>query len=238
MCEHASAKKSCLFLFTVTIGHDLKFKILSPLDTPTLPALSVDIKRGIVDLRRGGLAIRDVATQMKVFVGSVCKTLHTYEGCGKYLNPTKKMGRPQILLDDDDARYLKSLLEPNPTSYPDEIKEKLKSVRNASVSMAMISRFLRSRDFTWKMISRRVLEGDDMVRACREVEMAQYNNPDYFVFIDESHIGQILPNAIMVGHQLDQHWSNDLYYGRYPVCRRHVICDITSVSVSPEISGG
>ena len=194
----------------MTIGHDLKFKILSLLDTPTPPALSVDIKKRIVELRHERLAIRDVATQMKVSVGSVCKTLHAYEGCGKYLDPTKKMGRPQIL-DDDDARYLKSLLGPNPTLYPDEIKEKLESVRNVLVSMAMISRFLRLRDFTWKMISRRVLEGDNMVRACWEVEMAQYNNPDHFVFVDESHIGQILPNAIMVGHQLDQHWSNDIY---------------------------
>jgi len=118
------------------------------------------------------------------------------------------MERPQIL-DDDDAWYLKSLLEPNPTLCPDKIK-KLKSVCNVSVLMAIISCFLQLRDFTWKMISR-VLEGDNMVRACWEVEMAQYNNPGYFVFIDESHIDQILPNAIIVGHQLDQHWSNNLY---------------------------
>jgi len=120
VCEHASAKKSCLFLFTVTISHDLKFKILSPLDTFMPPALSVDIKKRIVELRHRGLDIRDIATQMKVSVGGVCKTFHTYEEC----DPSKKRtGRPQIL-DDDDAWYLKSLLESNPVLYLDQIKKK------------------------------------------------------------------------------------------------------------------
>jgi len=98
----------------VTISHDLKFKILPPLDIFMPPALSVDIKKRIFELRRKRLAIRDVATQLKVSVGSVCKTLHTYEECSEYLDPSKeKTGRPQIL-DDDDAWYLKLLLESNP----------------------------------------------------------------------------------------------------------------------------
>ena len=134
--------------------------------------------------------MRDIATQMKVSVGSVHKAIRTYEECGEYLDPSKKRtGRPQIL-DDDDAWYLKSLLESNPTLYLDEIKEKLETVRNVSVLMATISRFLWSRDFTWKTVSRKALEGDRIVRACWEAETAQYVDPDYFVFIDESHIDQ------------------------------------------------
>jgi transposase len=174
----------------VTISHDLKFESLSRLKIFMPPALSIDIKKRIVELRYEGLAMRDIATQMKVSVGGVHKTLRTYEECGEYLDPSKrKTGRPQIL-DDDDAWYLKSLLESNPTLYLDEIREKLETVRNVSVSMATISCFLRSRDFTWKTVSRKALEGDKMVRACWEAETAQYVDPDYFVFIDESHIDQ------------------------------------------------
>jgi len=154
------------------------------------PALSLDIKKRIINLRRDGLIMRDIATQMKVSVGSVHKALHTYDECGEYLDPSKKRtGRPQIL-DDDDAWYLQSLLKSNPTLYLDEIKEKLETVRNISVSMATISRFLRSRDFTWKMVSRRALEGNQMVRACWEADTAQYVGPDCFIFIDESHVDQ------------------------------------------------
>ena len=46
------------------------------------PALSVDLKRRIADLRREELIMRDIAAQMKVSVGCVHKTLRTYEGCG------------------------------------------------------------------------------------------------------------------------------------------------------------
>ena len=154
------------------------------------PALSLDIKKRIVELRYKGLTIRDIATQMNVSNGGVCKTIQTHKECGEYLDPSKKRtGRPPIL-DDDDAWYLKSLLESNPTLYLDEIKEKLEAVRNVSVSMATISRFLRSRDFTWKMVSKKASEGDKMVRACWEAETAKYIDPDYFIFIDESHVDQ------------------------------------------------
>lgn len=154
------------------------------------PALSTDLKQRIVTFRHEGLTIRDIAEQMKVSVGGVHRTLRTYEECGNLVDPAKrKTGRPQIL-DDDDAWYLKSLLESNPTLYLDEIKHKLEVVRGVSVSMATISRFLRSRDFTWKTISRKALEGDKRVQACWEAETAQYVDPESFVFIDESHVNQ------------------------------------------------
>jgi len=126
---------------------------------------------------------------MNVSVDGVHKTLCTYEECGEHTDPPKKQTGWPPILDDDDAWYLRSLLESNPTLYLDEI-EKLEAVRNISVSMSTISRFLRSRDFTWKAVSRRALEGDEKVRACWEVETAQYPDPDCFIFIDESHVDQ------------------------------------------------
>ena len=154
------------------------------------PALSVDLKQRIITLRHEGLTMRNIAERMKVSVGGVHKTLRAYEESGGPTDPSKRRtGRPQIL-NDGDAWYLKSLLESNPTLYLDEIKHKLEVVRGVSVSTATISRFLRSRDFTWKAVSRKALEGDKRVRACWEIETAQYVDPDCFVFIDESHIDQ------------------------------------------------
>lgn len=78
----------------MTIGHGLKFKMP--------PALSVDIKKRIVELRHKGLTICDIAAQMKVSNGGVWKTIRAHEECGEYLDPSKKRtGRPPVLNNDN-----------------------------------------------------------------------------------------------------------------------------------------
>ena len=152
------------------------------------PALSIDMKRRIVQLRQEDLTLQEIAGRLMVSVGVVHKTLNIYEEYGEYTDPSKKRtGRPQIL-DDNDERYLKSLLESNPSIYLDEIKQKLEAVCGISVSMATISRFLRSRDFTWKVLVRPAAEANERVRTCYQTETSKFTDPDYFVFIDESHI--------------------------------------------------
>ena len=154
------------------------------------PALSIDIKKRIVRLREEGLTLREIASQLQVSIGVAHKTLVIHGEYGEYTDPSKRRtGRPQIL-DGDDERYLQSLLESCPSIFLDEIKQKLEAVRGVSVSMATISRFLRSRDFTWKAISRPSLEANEKLRTCYEIETSQFTDPDYFVFIDESHIDQ------------------------------------------------
>ena len=154
------------------------------------PSLSTDIKRRIVQLRREGLTLRDISAHLWVSVGVVHKTLKSYEEYGEYTDPSKKRtGRPQIL-DDDDEHYLRSLLGSNPSIYLDEIKQKLEAVCGVSVSMATISRFLRSRDFTWKTLTRPAMEANERVRTCYQVETSRFTDPDYFIFIDESHVDQ------------------------------------------------
>ena len=154
------------------------------------PTLSTDLKQRIVSLREKRSTLREIASRLEVSVGAVHKTLVAYAEYGQYTDPSKRRtGRPQIL-DDDDERYLKSLLESNPSMYLDEIKEKLEAIRGVSVSMSTISRFLRSRDFTWKALARPALEANEKVRTCYQTETSQFTDPDYFVFIDESHIDQ------------------------------------------------
>lgn len=152
------------------------------------PALSIDIKQRIVQLRQEGLTLREIAGHLKVSVGTVHKILDIHREYGEYTDPSKKRtGRPQIL-DDNDERYLGSLLESNPSMYLDEIGQKLEVVCGVSVSMATISRFLRSRDFTWKVLTRPAMEANERVRTCYQVETSRFTDPDFFVFIDESHV--------------------------------------------------
>jgi transposase len=148
------------------------------------------MKQRIVQLRQEGLTLREIADHLKVSVGAAHKTLNIHEEYGEYTDPSKKRtGRPQIL-DDDDECYLKSLLESNPSIYLDEIKQKFEGVCGVSVSMATISRFLRSRDFTWKALARPALEANEKVRTCYQVETSRFTDPDYFVFVDESHVDE------------------------------------------------
>ena len=98
------------------------------------PALSVDIKRRIVQLRQEGLTLRDIVGHLKVSAGVVHKTLEIYEEYG--------------------------------------------------------DRFLRSRDFTWKALTRPAKEANGGVRTCYQIETSGFVDPNYFVFIDESHVDQ------------------------------------------------
>lgn len=154
------------------------------------PALSINIKRRIVQLWQEGLTLQEIAARLKVSAGIVHKTLSIHEEYGGYTDPSKKRtGQPQIL-DDDNKRYLKALLESNPSIYLDEIKQKLEAVCGVSVSMAMISCFLQSRDFTWKVLTKPALEANERVQTCYQVKTSRFTDPDYFIFIDESHVDQ------------------------------------------------
>jgi transposase len=141
-------EKNCLVLFSVT---------LSPLEItipPTIitPALSLNIKQRIVQLRQEHLTLREIADRLKVSVGVVHKTLTIHEEDGEYTDPSKQQtGRPQIL-DDDDEWYLRSLLESNPSMYLGEIKQKLEAVRKVSVSIAAVRVRALSRLSLWLFV--------------------------------------------------------------------------------------
>lgn len=112
------------------------------------PALPIDIKQRIVQLRW------EVANHLRVFLGVVHKTLEVHGKYGEYTDPSKRPTEWPRILDDDDGQYLKSLLGSGPPICLDEIKQKLGVARKVSVSMATVSRFLRSRGFTWKALTR------------------------------------------------------------------------------------
>jgi len=60
------------------------------------PVLSVDIKKRIIEPQREGLTICDIAAQVEVSNGGVCKTIRTHEECGEYLDPSKDRKAPDL----------------------------------------------------------------------------------------------------------------------------------------------
>ena len=89
-----------------------------------------------------------IANRLKASVDVVHKTFEVHRENGGYTDVSKKRtGRPNIL-DDNDELYLKSPPESNPSIYLDEIIEKFETIYGIFVSKAIISRFLRLRDFT------------------------------------------------------------------------------------------
>lgn len=103
-------------------------------------------------------------------------------------------GEP-LIVDDGEAIYLEALLEAIPSIYLDEIKFKLEKNRNVSILMSTISRFLWKLELAWKPMTREASERYQQLRACYEAETACYDEPSYFVFIDESHVAHEEPRC-------------------------------------------
>jgi len=82
--------------------------------------------------------------------------------------------------------FLDQLLDREPTLYLDEILVKLEEARNTSISIATLQRGLVRLDITRKSISKEAKERNNYLHAIWEADMAQYDDPDIFVFLDES----------------------------------------------------
>ena len=120
-----------------------------------------------MELRAEGHTLCAISSWLKVSIGAVHNTTSNFNEYGEYSNPShRRTGRP-LGLDDDDAIYLKALLEANPSMYLDEIQCKLEKVWNVCVSMSTILRFLRGREFTWKAMAREAMERDQQLQTVR-----------------------------------------------------------------------
>ena len=79
-----------------------------------------------------------------------------------------------------------SLLQREPTIYLDEIQVKLSDDRDLDVSIASIQRAIAQLEITRKTVTKEASERNNLLRAIWEGNMAQYNDPDLFLFLDES----------------------------------------------------
>lgn len=155
------------------------------------PAISIGLKERIVSWYfNDQMTMKDIAGMANVSIGLVSKVIGTFERYGQVTNPfARRTGRPS-LVDQGDLNYLKSILSANPSLYLDKIQGKLTMSRNLHVSLSTIERTLQHLDLSCKHVSKAAAERDEELRTLWEAEMAQYTDPEVFVFLDESAVDQ------------------------------------------------
>jgi len=148
---------------------------------------SKDLRDRVVHWRvQNNWTYRKLADMAGCSIGTVTYILMYDCIYGTSTNPyRKRTGRP-CLLDQDDCTYIDTLLNWEPTIYLDEIQDKLVEDCNRDVSIASIQRAIEHLDFTQKVVSKEAKERNDLLRAIWEGDMAQYDDPDLFLFLDES----------------------------------------------------
>ena len=75
--------------------------------------------------------------------------------------------------------------------YLDEILSRLEEAWNTSVFLATLQHALIRLNLTQKTVSKQAQEQNDYLHAVWEGEMAEYDNPDCFLFLDESAVNNL-----------------------------------------------
>jgi transposase len=149
--------------------------------------LSEDLKERVINLYTlGGLSMREVANLLSVSLGLVHNVVSCHRRFGQVTNPQPHSYGRRRALNDNDLLFIHEIIGAQRTIYLDEIQYKLAAVCGVQVSLATISRTLSRTGLTRKAISREANERNEDVRLLWELDMAQYTDPEMFVFLDES----------------------------------------------------
>jgi hypothetical protein len=101
-------------------------------------------------------------------------------------NPFSSRTGHSSQIKEGDIVYLHALLEANPALYLNELQTHLLSVRNINLLMATISQILTQYKLTLKQLHKVAAEQDEELWGIWKADMAQYQDPDVFVALDES----------------------------------------------------
>ncbi|KAI0313042.1 hypothetical protein OF83DRAFT_1035350, partial [Amylostereum chailletii] len=119
-------------------------------------------------------------------IGLVSKVLRLHRQYGQVRNPfSRRTGRPPTL-NNADQFWISAYIKMRPTAFLDELQGRLRAARRVDVSLATLARTLRQMDLPRKRLSKAAAEWDEELRVLWEIDMAEYNDPNLFVFIDES----------------------------------------------------
>jgi transposase len=156
------------------------------------PPLSTDLRQRIVDWRtQEGWTYKQIAHTARCSIGTVHNILMVYKQYGQVTNPLlEPTGRKQVL-GGDDINYLCSILMADPTLYVDELREWLDIYRGVTVSLTTIIRTLARMDLTHKHIEAQAAERNEELRSVWQVNIGQYEDPEVFVFLDESAVDNV-----------------------------------------------
>jgi transposase len=176
------------------------------------PHLSEDLKNRIADwYYTQNMTMEEIKELAGCSIGTVYNIIRNVRDFGVVKNPfNQQAGRPSSLTDGD-IKFLEAVLDANPTMYLDKMQQRLRDVRETEVSIPTISRTLRRINLTRKTVTKAAAERDEQLRAAWEGMMAQYTDPELFVFIDESAVddqtGQRTQGWSHIGTQCVQHMS-------------------------------
>ncbi|KAI1783036.1 Homeodomain-like protein [Ganoderma leucocontextum] len=150
-------------------------------------AVFADLKERIVHLYLSeGWTMCQISETLQVSPGLVSKVIAIYRTYGIVIDLMKQRTGRLCNIDNDAAQYLKELLTANPNMYLDELQQRLQAVLDLNVSIATIFRTLRRLAITHKRVSKAAAERDEDLRLLWRLDIAQYKDPEMFVFLDES----------------------------------------------------
>ena len=130
--------------------------------------------------------MRTVADIFNVSVGFVHHVVDLHRKYGQITDPYAQPRHGHRILTIADEDYIHALIEARPSIYLDKIQEKLLTEHGVDISLATISRTLARMRYSKKSLSRRAAERNEELRTLWELEVAELDNPDFFVFVDES----------------------------------------------------
>lgn len=156
------------------------------------PALSKDLRDRVVQWRiEKKWSYRKLAELAGCSIGTIANILMYHHIYGSSSNPFGQHPRRPYLLDRDDCAYIDTLLQNDPGIYLDEVQAKLLEDRNINVSVSSIQRAIARLDISRKAVSKEAKERNDLLRAIWEGNMAQYDDPELFLFLDESAVNNL-----------------------------------------------
>ena len=155
--------------------------------TPMVAAYSPDLRERIVQFYYRGRTMREVADVFNVSLGFVHHVVNLYRTHGQATDPypQPRCGHRRTLTFEHE-NYIRDLVEVKPSIYLDKIQEKLATEHGVDISLATISRTFTRMRYSKKSLSRRAKERNEELRILWELEIAELNDPDFFVFVDES----------------------------------------------------
>lgn len=160
--------------------------------SPMAPQLSKDLRDRVMFWHTEyQYSYRKLAELAGCSIGTITNILMYHRIFGSSVNPFGRRPGRSRELDEEDRGYLEHLLQREPTIYLDEIQQKFQEDRAIYPSIATIQREIKRLGITRKTISKEALERNDLLRAIWEGNMAQYDDPELFVFLDESAVNNL-----------------------------------------------
>jgi transposase len=149
--------------------------------------VSADLKAQIPVLFHQGVDIKEICNILNIRKSLVYRTLSYSRAYGVPYNPhSSRSGRKRIL-SQGDIKFIVALLTRRHTVYIDEIQKQLSIERRISVSYATLQRVLHRLDYSYKRVSARALERNDLLRSAFMNRIAdEIINPDMLMFVDEA----------------------------------------------------